>query len=70
MDICKIKISKETLQMLVDSEAISTDDFEVLGVDDNSFDYSKNLAWVELKKKSDKCYKELKTLEFKLRNGI
>ncbi len=70
MEICKIKISKEVLTLLVDSDAISTKDFEVLGVDDSSFDYSKNVAWVELKKKSDKCYKELKTLEFKIRNGI
>lgn len=70
MEICKIKISKEVLQLLVDSDALSTNDFEVIGVDENSFDYSQNVAWVAQKKVSDKAFKDLKVLEFKLRNGI
>lgn len=70
MEICKIKISKETLQVLVDSDALSTSDFEVIGVDESSFDYSQNVAWVAQKKESDKAFKELKKLEFKIRNGI
>ena len=68
MEICRIKISKETLQLLVDSDALSTYQFEVIGVDENSFDYSQNVAWVAQKKKSDKAFKELKVLEYKIRN--
>lgn len=70
MEICKVKISKETLQLLVDSDALSTEDFEVIGVDELSFDYSQNEAWVLQKQKSDKAFKELKKIEFKIRNGI
>jgi hypothetical protein len=49
MEIVKISISKDTLQMLVDSNAITTDDFTLIGVDVNDFDYSKNPAWVAAK---------------------
>ena len=33
-----------------------------------NYDYSKNPTWVNLKKESDKMYKELKKLEFEIRN--
>jgi len=69
MEICKIKISKELLTLLVDSEVITTKDFEVIGVDENSFDYSSNPVWVALKEESNKIYKKLKIAEFKIRNG-
>ena len=70
METCKIKIPKEVLQILVDSDALSTDDFEVIAVEDTSFDYSTNEVWKALKQKSDKAFKELKKLEFQIRNGI
>ena len=68
MEICTINISKVLLQVLVDSEAIKTDDFTVKYVDDNSFDYSANEAWKAQKKKSDKEFKKLKEIEFNIRN--
>ncbi len=67
MEICKIKISKDFLQMLVDSNAITTEDFELVGVDENAFDYSENEHWKAAKEKSTKAYKHLKEIEFKLR---
>ena len=33
-----------------------------------NYDYSKNPTWVNLKKESDKMYRELKKLEFEIRN--
>jgi len=69
MEICKIKISKQLLQLLVDSSAISTNDFELIGVDENSFNYSNNEAWKAAKEKSTKAYKQLKEIEFNLRFG-
>ena len=33
-----------------------------------NYDYSKNPTWANLKKESDKMYKELKKLEFEIRN--
>ena len=68
MEIVKLKISKDLLQMLVDSNAISTNDFDVIGVDE-SFDYTNNEVWKVLKEKSTKAYKQLKEHEFYLRHG-
>ena len=53
--------------MLVDSNAITTEDFELVGVDEDSFDYSENEHWKAAKEKSTKAYKQLKEIEFKLR---
>lgn len=69
MEIVTIEISKELLQLLVDSDAISTKDFRVKYVDVKDFDYSGNPIWGKLKEKSDKAFKELKVCEFKIRNG-
>lgn len=54
--------------MLVDSTAITTDDFEVIAVDENEFDYTANPIWVSAKEKSDKSFKELKKIEWQIRN--
>jgi hypothetical protein len=70
MEIVKISIEKDTLQMLVDSSAITTDEFTVIGVDEKDYDYSDNPLWIALKEKSNKAFKDLKTAEFKIRNGI
>lgn len=70
MEICKIKISKELIQQLINKGDITTNDFEVVGVDENSFDYSNNEVWKALKEKSDKAFKELKKAEFNIRNNI
>lgn len=54
--------------MLVDSTAITTNDFEVIGVDEIGFDYTNNPIWVVAKAESLKSYKKLKEIEFKIRN--
>lgn len=69
MEIVTIKISKELIQLLVDSDALTTDDFEVKLVDDNSFDYSNSEAWVAQKKISGKEFKKLLKIEFNIRHG-
>lgn len=68
MEICKIKIAKDTLQMLVDSTAITTNDFEVIAVDETEFVYSSNPIWLAQKEKSDKSFKELKKIEWAIKN--
>lgn len=70
MEICKIKISKELIQELINKGEITTNDFEVVGIDEDSFDYSNNEVWKALKEKSDKAFKELKKSEFNIRNNI
>lgn len=69
MELITIEISKDLLQLLVDSDVITTKDFRVKLVDVKDFDYSDNPLWKSLKEKSDKAYKELKIAEFKIRNG-
>lgn len=69
-EICQIKISKDLLQMLVDSNVLSTNDFDVVTVDENGFDYTLNELWIAQKAKSTKAYKELKRIEFEIRNKI
>lgn len=56
--------------MLVDSNAITTDDFKLIGVNEDSFDYTNSDAWKLAKEKSDKAYRQLKEIEFKLRHNI
>jgi hypothetical protein len=70
MEICKIQISKEVLQILVDSNAITTDDFTVIGVNEDLFDYTTSELWKTAKEKSDKAYRQLKEIEFKIRHNI
>ena len=70
MEIVTLKISKDLLQMLVDSNALSTSDFDVVTVDENGFDYTLNELWIAQKSKSTKAYKELKRIEFEIRNKI
>lgn len=70
MEVCKISISKDLLQLLVDSDVITTQDFRVVAVDEKDYDYSDNPIWKALKEKSDKAFKELKIAEFKIRNKI
>lgn len=67
MEVVKIKIPKKTLEILVDSDAITTNDFEVIAVDDNGFVYKNNEAWRYQKNICDKEYKKLKDIEFKIR---
>tara|TARA_R110002051_G_scaffold325466_2_gene428023 strand:+ start:1983 stop:2195 length:213 start_codon:yes stop_codon:yes gene_type:complete len=67
MEIVTIKISKELLQMLIDSDVITTDDYEVKNVNDDSFDYSKDEEWLELSKVAAKSYKKKKELEYLIR---
>ena len=68
MESCKIRISKNLLQLLVDSDAISTSDFELIGVDELGYDYSDNPIWKAQKEISDKSFKELKKIEWQIRN--
>lgn len=68
MEVCKIKIAKEVLQQLVDLGCLETHNFKVLSVDEEGFDYENNEAWKLAKLASDKAFKELKKIEFNIRN--
>ena len=68
MEIVKISIEKDTLQMLVDSSAITTDEFTVIGVDEKDYDYSDNPVWISAKEKSNKAYIELQKVQWAIRN--
>lgn len=68
MEIVKLEISKDILQTLVDSDAISTNDFKLIAVNEKDFDYTGNPIWLKAKEDSDKAYKLLKKIEWEIRN--
>lgn len=70
MEQAKIKISVEILRMLVDSDILTTKDFEVLYVEEITDVFKDNPVWLAQKQKSDKEYKKLKEIEFKLIHKI
>ena len=67
MEIVRIDINKELLQVLLDSSAITTDDFKVVKVEVPDFPYSDHPEWEEQYKLSAKEYRKLKELEYQLR---
>lgn len=69
MELTTIEIDKEKLQFLLDNGVLTEQDFMVKKVEVPLYDYSKNEQWVLLSKESKKIYKELKALEFSIRNG-
>lgn len=70
MEIVTIKISKDILQSLVDSDAISSTDFEVKSSDIKDDFFIDDQHYEALKKASIKAYKSLKEYEFNKRNNI
>ena len=70
MEQAKIKISVEILRMLVDSDILTTKDFEVLYVEEITDVFKDSPVWLAQKQKSDKEYKKLKEIEFKLIHKI
>lgn len=69
MEAVTITISQEKLQFLIDNNVLSMDEVQLKKVEIPDFDYSTNQQWVELSKKSRELYKQLKELEFTIRNG-
>lgn len=70
MELAKIKIPVEILRMLVDSDILTTKDFEVLYVEEITDVFKDNPIWLAQKQKSDKEYKKLKEIQFKLIHKI
>lgn len=56
--------------MLVDSDILTTKDFEVLYVEEITDVFKDSPIWLAQKQKSDKEYKKLKEIEFKLIHKI
>jgi hypothetical protein len=70
MELCRIEMLKDKLQLLVDSDALTPGDFRLIGVNEVTDIYKSNEAWKSQKAKSDKEYKKLKEIEFKLIHKI
>jgi hypothetical protein len=70
MEFVKIKTTMDILRMLVDSDILTTKDFEVLYVEEIADVFKDNEVWKAQKLKSDKEYKKLKEIEFKLIHKI
>ena len=68
MEIVTLEIPKGILEMLVDSGALTTNEFRVKFVEVHEYDYASHVRWKAAKDKADKAYKELKRIEFEIRN--
>jgi uncharacterized membrane protein YcaP (DUF421 family) len=68
--------SREFIKLRTDKDyydslpPLMRDRFEVIAVDIQDFDYSKDTLHQELKKKSNKAYKDVKKREYELRHNI
>ena len=66
----RIELDKQLYELLVDSNALSADNHKLLLVEQSGHDYSNNEVWKAAKSKSDKAFKQLKEIEFKLRHNM
>lgn len=67
-EVVRIDIPKIVLGILTQNNLIRNEDYKVIKVDVPDFDYSTSEEWKAAKKESDKAYKKLKEIEFKLRH--
>lgn len=67
-ELVTIKLHKEKLNILIDSNALEEGEWLVVKVDVPDFDYSKSEQWKLAKEKANKAYKQLKEIEFNIRN--
>lgn len=70
MELVRLEISKDKLQELIDSDVLTFDEIKVIGVNEVTDVYKDNPIWLAQKQKSDKEYKKLKEIEFKLIHKI
>lgn len=67
-EIVRIDISKDILEILAAKHVLPTNTYKIIKVEVPDFDYSISEEWKAAKKESDKAYKKLKEIEFKLRH--
>jgi len=70
MELVRLEISKDKLQELIDSGVLTFNEIKVIGVNEVTDIYKDNPIWLAQKQKSDKEYKKLKEIEFKLIHKI
>ena len=70
MELVRLEISKDKLQELIDSDVLTFNEIKVIGVNEVTDVYKDNPIWLAQKQKSDKEYKKLKEIEFKLIHKI
>lgn len=70
MELVRLEISKDKLQEKISSGKLSFDEIKVIGVNEVTDIYKDNPIWLAQKQKSDKEYKKLKEIEFKLIHKI
>ena len=68
-EFVKITVTKIKLESLFKSGHIKSHEYELHDVTIPDYDYSDNENWIKAKSASIKAYKQLKELEFKIRNS-
>ena len=70
MELVRLEISKDKLQELIDNDVLTFNEIKVIGVNEVTDVFKDNPIWLAQKQKSDKEYKKLKEIEFKLIHKI
>lgn len=70
MELVRLEISKDKLQELINAKVLTFTEIKVIGVNEVTDVYKDNPVWLAQKQKSDKEYKKLKEIEFKLIHKI
>lgn len=70
MELVRLEISKDKLQELIDNDVLTFNEIKIIGVNEVTDVYKDNPIWLAQKQKSDKEYKKLKEIEFKLIHKI
>ncbi len=68
-EIVTIKIHKDKLQQLIESNCFEEGEYTLVKVDVDDFDYTSSEVWKAAKDASIKAYKKLKQVEFSIRNN-
>jgi len=69
MQIIKIQLNLEVFERLFKSGQITSDDYQLIAIDDKDFDYSSYPEWEIAKDESTKAYKKLKEIEYNIRHN-
>ena len=70
MELVRLEISKAKLQELINAKVLTFNEIKIIGVNEVTDIYKDSPIWLAQKQKSDKEYKKLKEIEFKLIHKI
>ena len=69
VEVLKIYIVKSTFENMIWEGLLSREEYELIGSEPNGEEFPNDEVWVELKRKSNKAYKEFKKYCYEKRHN-